>query len=76
MDIKIYTNPWSKECEELRKFLRSKKVKFTELDVTKNTKAAMEMIDKSRQSNVPVLDIDGNIIAGFNAKKIEKILGK
>lgn len=60
---------------ELKKFLKSKKIKFEEADISKDTIAAMEMIEKSKQSSVPVIEIDKKIIVGFNRKEIGKELG-
>ena len=74
--IKIYTNQWNKDCIELKKFLKEKKKKFTEIDVSKDTKSAMEMIEKTRQSSVPVIEIDGKTFIGFDKKAIGEVLGK
>lgn len=43
--------------------------------MTKDPKAAMDMINKSGQRGVPVIDIDGNIIVGFDQDSIDKFLG-
>jgi len=48
---------------------------FKEVDVSKDRKAAEEMIEKSGQMGVPVIDIDGKIIIGFDKSKIEELLG-
>lgn len=47
---------------------------FSEKDVTKDMKAAMDMINKSGQRGVPVIDIDGNIIVGFDKDSIDELL--
>ena len=63
--------PW---CKRVRGFLKSKKVKFTERDVEKNKKYADEAIKKSKQMGIPVVDIDGKIIVGFDESNLKKEL--
>jgi len=74
MTIKIYTThtcPW---CDVAKDFLRSKDVPFIEIDVQTNRAAAQEMITKSGQMGVPVIDINGSVIVGFNKNAIEMAL--
>lgn len=74
--IKVYTTdscPW---CDKAKKFLQSQNLEYTELNVQDDMEARDEMIKKSRQMGVPVLDIDGNIIIGFDKPAILKALGK
>ena len=74
--IKVYTTdscPW---CDKAKKFLQSQNLEYTELNVQDDMEAREEMIKKSRQMGVPVLDIDGNIIVGFDKRAILKDLGK
>lgn len=63
--------PW---CHKARDFLKSKKVIFKDVNVGEDQKAAKEMIKKSGQQGVPVLDINGNIIIGFDESAIKKAL--
>ena len=65
------TCPW---CTVTKNFLKEHKIEFTEKNVGKDQKAAEEMIEKSGQMGVPVIDIDGNIIIGFDKAKIEELL--
>jgi glutaredoxin len=55
-------------------FLEQNKVKFEEIDISKNEKAAEEMIEKSGQMGVPVIEIDGKIIVGFDLPAIKEAL--
>ena len=57
-----------------KEFFRKNNVKYEEINVEKDEKAAEEMIEKSGQMGVPVIDIDGEIIVGFNKPAIEKAL--
>ena len=71
----LYSTSWCPWCKKTREFLKSKKIKFTEKNVEKNKKYADELIKKSKQMGVPVIDIDGKIIVGFNEEKLKKALG-
>lgn len=63
--------PW---CHRTREFLKAHKVKFKDVNVGEDQKAAQEMIKKSGQQGVPVIDIDGTIIVGFDESAIKKAL--
>ena len=72
--VKVYstkTCPW---CHKTKDFLKEKNVKFEDIDVGADQKAANEMVEKSGQMGVPVTDIDGKIIIGFDKEAIEKAL--
>lgn len=55
-------------------FLKQNNIDFTEIDVSKDNKAQEEMITRSGQMGVPVVEIDGQIIVGFDKEKISEIL--
>ncbi len=63
--------PW---CHKTKEFLNEHKIKFKDLNVGEDRKAAEEMIKKSGQTGVPVIDIDGKIIIGFNEVALKKAL--
>ena len=74
--IKVYTTntcPW---CVKVKNYLNSENIEFQELNVQDDMKAREEMIKKSNQMGVPVLDINNNIIIGFDKTAILKALGK
>lgn len=74
MNITIYTSsscPW---CDKAKKYLESKKIGYREVNVSGNLLGALEMRMKSGQSSVPVIDIDGNLVVGFNRKAIDRLL--
>ncbi len=66
------TCPW---CKKVKEYLKEKKVKYKDINVEDNEKARNDMIEKSGQMGVPVIDIDGTIIVGFDQAKIDKALG-
>ena len=73
-EVKVYstkTCPW---CIKVKEFLNEKKIEFEDIDVSVDQKAANEMIEKSGQMGVPVIDINGKIIVGFDKEEIEKAL--
>lgn len=74
MSVKIYTTTTCPYCRMAKDFLKKKGVEYEELNVEKNPIAATEMVTKSRQMGVPVLDVNGKIIVGFDKQAIEKAL--
>ena len=74
MSVKVYSTPSCPWCTAAKNYLKSKNISFKEVDVAVNRKAALEMIRKSGQRSVPVIDINGNIIVGFDQSSIDKLL--
>ncbi len=73
--IKIYSTPFCPYCVTLKDYLKEKKVNFTEVDVSGDEKARDEMVQLSGQIGVPVVNIDGKIIVGFDKGEIDEALG-
>jgi glutaredoxin-like YruB-family protein len=71
----VYSTPTCPFCHQAKDFLKENNVKFTDVDVSEDQAKAKEMVEKSGQMGVPVIDIDGEIIVGFNKEKIKKALG-
>ncbi len=74
--IEIYTTPSCPWCQKTKEWLKDKGIKFKEHDVSDDEKAREKMIEKSDQMGVPVIDIKGTIIIGYNPKEMEKALEK
>lgn len=72
--IKLFVTPACPYCITLRVFLKERNIEFEEIDVSENIKAQKEMIEMSGQMTVPVVEIDGEIVIGFDKKKIAKLL--
>ena len=72
--VKVYSTPTCPWCVRAKDFLKASNVKFDDIDVSRDMKAAREMVEKSGQRGVPVLDIDGKIIVGFDKPAIEQAL--
>ena len=65
------TWPW---CTKVKDYLDSKNVSYEDYDVGQDREKAMEMVNKSGQQGVPVLDIEGDIVVGFDQKSIDELL--
>jgi len=72
--VKIYTAPGCPFCVLAKEYLKEKGVEFEEIDVSKNERGIKEVIEKTGQLGVPVLEIDSEIVIGFDKEKIDQIL--
>ena len=70
----VYSAEWCPWCHRTMDWLREHKVVFEKKDVDKDKAAANEMIKKSGQTGIPVTDIDGKIIIGFDVEELKKAL--
>ena len=73
--VTVYSTPTCGYCKLTKAFLDEHKISYTNKDVSVDTQAQEEMIQKSGQMGVPVIDIDGSIIAGFYKTALSKKLG-
>lgn len=73
--VKIYSTPTCPWCIRTKQFLKENNITFEDIDVSSNQAAIEEMVRKSGQMAVPVLDIDGEIIIGFDKERIKAALG-
>lgn len=71
----VYSTPTWPWCYKVKDYLRDNNIDFREVDVSVDSQAAMEMVRKSGQRGVPVLDINGSIVVGFDQSAIDKLLG-
>jgi glutaredoxin-like YruB-family protein len=72
--ITVYSATWCAFCHTAKDYFDKLGVKYTDKDVEKDPKAGMEAVDKSGQRGIPVIDIDGEIIVGFDRPKIDAVL--
>lgn len=72
--VKVYSTPTCPYCVTLKEFLKDNKIDFEDIDVSSDEKAADEMVKKSGQMGVPVADINGEIVVGFDKEKIKQLL--
>ncbi len=72
--VKIYTTKTCGYCGMVKEFFNKNHIKYEEFDVGADRKAASEMISKSGQMGVPVIDIDNHIVIGYNREALKKLL--
>ncbi len=75
MTVNIYTTPTCVYCQMAKKFFKDHKIEYTEFDVAADAEKRDEMLEKSGQMGVPVIEIGDEIIVGFDKKRISQLLG-
>lgn len=74
MTVKIYSTSSCPYCVIAKEYLKKHKIPFVEVNVSEDRNAAMEIIQKTGQRGVPVIEINGEMIVGFNEPAIKKAL--
>lgn len=74
MNVTVYSTPTCPYCNMVKNFLKENGIVYENIDVSSDKEAAQKMIDKSGQMGVPVIDVDGEIVTGFNKKKLTELL--
>ena len=72
--VTIYSTPSCVYCKMAKEFFKSKNIAVTEHNVAEDDAAREEMLQKSGQMGVPVIDINGTIVVGFNKPEVEALL--
>jgi len=72
--VKVFSTSMCPYCVTLKEFLKEKNIEFEDIDVSQDKAALDEMIEKSGQMGVPVIEIDGEIVVGFDREKIIRSL--
>lgn len=75
-EIKVYSTPTCPWCKKLKEHLGEKGVEYEDIDVAGNPEKAQEMIKKSGQMGVPQIEIDGEVIVGFDMEAVDSALAK
>jgi glutaredoxin-like YruB-family protein len=73
--VKVYSTPTCPFCIRTKQFLKESNIAFEDIDVSVDHDKAQEMIARSGQMGVPVIDIDGQVIVGFDKEQIKEKLG-
>jgi len=71
----VFSTPTCTYCNLAKKYFRQNRVRFRDVDVSRDQAAARDMVRRSGQMGVPVIDIGGKIIVGFDKPKINQLLG-
>ncbi|MCX6720624.1 MAG: thioredoxin family protein [Candidatus Staskawiczbacteria bacterium] len=72
--IKIYSTPTCVYCKTLKGYFKKNAIEFEDIDISKDEQQLQKMIKDSGQMGVPVVDIDGEVITGFDKQRIDKLL--
>jgi glutaredoxin-like YruB-family protein len=70
----IYSTPTCVYCNTLKQYLGEKNIPYKEIDVSKDEKELEKMVNISGQMGVPVIDIEGDIVIGFDRQRIDELL--
>ena len=73
--VKVYSTPTCPYCVRTKQFLKDNNIAYQDIDVSSDPVAGDEMVAKSGQMGVPVLDIEGEIVVGFDKERIRQALG-
>lgn len=74
-EVIVYTTPTCPWCQAVKEYLAERGIPYEEVDVAADTEAAMEMVRKSGQMGTPVVEIDGEIVVGFDRGRLDYLLG-
>jgi len=72
--VRVFSTPACAYCVTLKEFLKEKNIEFEDINVAEDVQAQEEMVKKSKQMGVPVVEIDEEIVIGFDKEKICKLL--
>ena len=75
MQVTMYTTPTCGYCKQAKTYLNGLGISVKEIDISKNSRAADEIVRKTGQTGVPVIVIKGNTIVGFDKNRINRLLG-
>ncbi len=74
-EVIIYSTTSCPYCKMAKEFFQAHNISFTDKDVTNEPALQQEMIEKSGQLAVPVIDVNGQIVVGYNQSKLKELLG-
>jgi len=72
--VTVYTTPTCGYCRQAKRFLAERGVDFREVDVSADDAAASEIVRRTGQFGVPVIDVGGTLVVGFNRARLEQLL--
>jgi len=74
MAVSIYSTPTCTYCNKVKEYLRERHVKFVDYDVSRDMRKGEEMVRRSGQQGVPVIDFNGTIVVGFNRDRLDRLI--
>ena len=72
--VKLYVTPACPYCFTLKEYFKEHNIDFEEVDVSQNEKARDDIIERSGQIGTPIIEVDGQIVVGFDKEKINQLL--
>jgi len=76
VQVKIYTTPTCAYCKMAKEYFKEHNIQYEEYDVAEDVQKRQEMFEKSGQMGVPVIEVDGKIVVGFDQSKVEKYINE
>ena len=73
--VLVFTTPTCPWCNRAKAYLRSRGVPFREVDVSRDPAAARDLVRRTGQMGVPVIEIDGRPVIGFDQRQVDRLLG-
>lgn len=73
--VLVFTTPTCPWCQRAKSYLRSKSIPFKEVDVSRDQQAARDLVRRTGQMGVPVIEIDGRAVVGFDQRQVDRLLG-
>jgi glutaredoxin 3 len=73
--VVVFSTPTCVWCSKAKTYLRSRGVAFRDVDVSRDPAAARDLVRRTGQMGVPVIEIDGRPIVGFDQRRIDSALG-
>ncbi|TSC91825.1 MAG: glutaredoxin-like protein [Parcubacteria group bacterium Licking1014_17] len=71
----IYSTPWCGYCKMAKEYFKKHDIEYVEYDISTDKEKQKELVDKTQQIGVPVFDIGGKLVIGFDRDKVEELLG-
>lgn len=73
--VTIYSTPGCPWCKKAKQLLEAHSIAYSDVNVATDASARQEMVKKSGQLGVPVTEIDGHIVIGYDEVKLKQLLG-
>lgn len=74
MHVKVYTSPTCSACEKVKEILSEKGIEYQVVDISRDREAAMELVRRTHQLSVPVVQVGDRFVVGFNKERLIDLL--
>ena len=75
MSVTVYSTPTCGYCQAAKRFLRDHRVRFREIDVSRDARAEAEIARRTGRHSVPAIDVNGRLFVGFDPRRLAAALG-